>query len=212
MKYILAVLLISSIIMTRFYSYKDLYDKTVDNFWPDLHPKYILAAQIEQESLWNPKAELKTSREYGFGFGQLTTAWKKDGTVRFNKFKEAKNKFKELKNWAWKDRYNPEMQLIFVVKENKFLYEKFKNNSLDHITNLALMQSAYNGGSYYLYKEIHMCELDKKCNPKIWFCNIEKKAARSTKKYKGYGKSFFDINREYVTNIMFKRLGKYPKE
>jgi len=196
----------------NFMDYKSQYDDVMKDLWPDLHPKYILAAQIEHESLWNPKAELKTKREYGFGFGQLTIAYKPDGvTERFNKFNEAKSKYSELKGWLWKDRYNPKMQIIFVVKENRLLFEKFKGQSGDHITNLALMQSAYNGGSTLLLREIAMCSADAKCNAKIWFCNINKKAARSTVKQPGYGKSFHDINRDYITNVMFTRYPKYMR-
>jgi len=198
-------------VMTNFMTYKSSYDKAVDNSWADLYPRYILASQIEQESLWNPRAELKTDREYGFGFGQLTIAYKANGDERFNKFTEAKVKFKELSNWAWKDRYNPDMQLTFVVKENKYLFEKFKKSSKDIITNFAFMQASYNGGSGLIVKEIALCEKDTKCDPGYWFCNVAKKSARSTVKYKGYGKSFYDINREYVTNIMFVRYQKYKQ-
>lgn len=209
--YVIFILIIYSVILNRFNKHRDTYNDVHTTIWPTLTPKFLVASQIEQESLWKQYATLRTSREYGFGFGQLTIAKNRKGEIRFNKFAEAKRKYKELQQWAWKDRFNPKMQIMFIFKEDKFLYKKFEKKSYDHTTNLALMLSAYNGGSYYLYKEIEKCRKDPACNHMIWYGNIETKAARSTKKYKGYGKSFFDINREYVKTIMYKRINKYKE-
>ncbi len=61
-------------------------------YWPDMPMPQALAGQVEQETCpslksakcWNPRAELKTAREYGFGLGQLTV------TSRFSAFEEVK--------------------------------------------------------------------------------------------------------------------------
>ena len=122
--------------------YKRTYYSIQVKMWPELNPKQLVASQIWQESLWNPRAALKTSREYGFGLGQMTKAWTKSGRIRFDKFKEAKKKYKELKYWGWEDRWNVEKQLIFIFKEDLMLYKKFSGYTNDPITRYALMLSA----------------------------------------------------------------------
>jgi len=78
-----------------------------DAHWPNAPLRHIAAAQIEQESAgWNAHAELKTSREYGFGLGQITV------TSRFNNFKAAQRIFKD---WKWEDRFNVKYQLGYAV-------------------------------------------------------------------------------------------------
>ena len=188
--------------------YRLVYYKWQQKMWPELNPKNLIAGQVWMESLWDPRAELKTSREYGFGLGQMTKAWRSSGKVRFNKFKEAKKKYKELRDWEWGNRWDVNKQLIFIFKEDYMLYKKFYNYSDDLITRYSLMLSAYNGGTTLLLREIRYCKQDKACNANLWFCNIATKAARSTKKYKGYGKSFFDINGEYPKYILFKHITK----
>jgi hypothetical protein len=85
--------------------------------WPDMPIRSALAAQVEQETCpslkskkcWNPSAELKTSREYGFGLGQLTV------TSRFDNFSEARKLDVSLRDWQFADRYDPGRQLRTLV-------------------------------------------------------------------------------------------------
>lgn len=178
--------------------------------WPSMPDKPLLAAQIEQETCpslthrkcWNPKTELKTSREYGFGLGQLTV------TEKFNNFEAAKTWDKSLAGWRWDDRFNAEMQLRALVAYDRNLYSqiRFGKTAEDR---LAFMFSAYNGGLGGLLKDRRMCAAIKGCDPDRWFGHIENHSFRAKTSVAGYGQSFFQINRGYVQNIMNVRADKY---
>lgn len=178
--------------------------------WPSMPDRALLAAQIEQETCpslshrkcWNPRTELKTSREYGFGLGQLTV------TEKFNNFEEAKKWDRSLANWRWDDRFNAEMQLRALVAYDRNLYSqiRFGETTGDR---LAFMFSAYNGGLGGLLKDRRMCAVIAGCNPERWFGHIEKHSFRAKTSVAGYGQSFYDINRGYVQNIMNVRAKKY---
>lgn len=178
--------------------------------WPAMPAPAMLAAQIEQETCyslthpkcWNPRAELKTTREYGFGLGQLTV------TPAFNNFVEAKKWDKSLANWQWEDRFNPDLQLKALVAydHNLFLQIRFGATVQDK---LAFMFSSYNGGLGGLLKDRRMCAAIAGCDPEVWFGHVEQNSFRAKTAVSGYGKSFFAINREYVVNVMRVRREKY---
>lgn len=182
------------------------------SLWPSMPDPALLAAQVEQETCitlkhskcWNPRAELKTSREYGFGLGQLTV------TPRFNNFEAAKGWDKTLAGWKWEGRYDPEMQLRALVAYDRNLYSqvRFGRSEIDR---LSFMFSAYNGGLGGLLKDRRLCAATPGCNPDRWKGNVELYSFRAKTAVKGYGKSFFEINREYVHNIMVVRSSKYRR-
>lgn len=178
--------------------------------WPDMPDPALLAAQVEQETCislthskcWNPRAELKTSREYGFGLGQLTV------TKKFDNFKAAKGWDKSLADWQWGQRYDPQMQLRALVAYDRNLYRSVTFGQTDR-DRLAFMFSAYNGGLGGLIKDRRLCASTPGCDQNRWVGNVEHTSFRARTAVSGYGKSFFQINREYVHNIMVVRSPKY---
>lgn len=180
-----------------------------DAHWPDSPDKALFAAQIEQETCitlkhpkcWNPKAELRTSREIGFGLGQLTV------TKRFDNFAAARGWDKSLADWRWSDRHNPRYQMRALVVYDRNLYRQVRWADGDERFAFAL--SAYNGGMGGVIKDTRLCAATTGCDRSKWFGNVERTSLKARTAVKGYGKSFYQINREYVVNVMRVRPEKY---
>lgn len=190
----------------------------IGKIWPSKppHPEYF-AAQVEQESCvsltskgcWNPHTELKTSREYGFGLGQITIAYDAKGKERFNNYRAMVDKYSELRNWKWDDRYNPAYQidaLLLMDKESFVAASRLTSSVPDQYS---FMFSAYNGGLGGLIQDRKLCTTIKGCDPSKWYGNVELHSFKSKTKFKGYGQSAFEINRGYVKNIEQVRSPKY---
>lgn len=184
--------------------------REVSSFWPQVPIPATLPAQVEQETCvslkskgcWSNRTELKTSREYGFGFGQITI------TAKFDNFKEAKKLDASLASWRWDDRYNKAMQMRTLVLMDKRHYNSLQGTHSE-TERLAMAFSCYNGGCGGVAQDRKVCAAIKGCDPSKWFGNVELHSLKQKTAVKGYGKSFYEINREYVRNIMFKRSGKY---
>lgn len=187
-----------------------------ENIWPTAPMPSFMAAQIEQESCislthpkcWNPHAELKTSREYGFGLGQITIAYRADGSVIFNKFEELRQQHASLRNWTWTDRYDSKYQLTAIVEMNKGIYGRVNGaaTSTDHV---AFTLSAYNGGESGVRQDRLLCQNTDGCDRARWFGNVEYTSLKSKVRWQGYGASPFQINRDYVQNVINVRRPKY---
>jgi len=168
-----------------------------------------IAGQIEQETCyslkhkkcWNPNTELKTSREYGFGLGQLTI------TSKFNGFQEV-TQYKELKEWKWEDRYNPELQIRAILLKDRIAYNAIKWPVVNEYEKLAMAYAAYNGGVGGLLSDRKLTQLNNGDTSK-WFGGIELYSKKSKVPHPEYKVSFFDINRSYPKNILTVRMMKY---
>lgn len=187
------------------------------DLWPDApRPQAFLAAQVEQESCitlkhskcWNPRVELKTKREYGFGLGQTTTAYNADGSVRFNKWAELRTRCPSLRGWTWENRFDPAFQLTALVEMDKSLYRLWPDAASTR-DRLGFTLSAYNGGEGHVRRDRLLCRNTDGCDPARWWGHVEHHSVKSRVPFKGYGKSPFQINREYPENIMGFRLPKY---
>lgn len=188
--------------------YAPVLKEELKKFWPELKERSIIAAQVEKESCvtlksskcWSPFAELKTDREYGFGFGQITV------TKRFNNFDEVKKLDKSLSSWKWENRFDPGLQLRAMVLMDKDIYRKLPAVLEDK---MAFMLASYNGGLGGILNDRRLCQGTKGCDPNKWFGNVENTSFKSKIKPPQYGKSFFEINREYPKVILQVKAQKY---
>jgi len=190
-----------------------------ETLWPEAEEPWTLGGLVEQESCvsltnkrcWNPKAELKTSREYGFGFGQITVAYRADGVERFNKFTELKRAHASLRDWEWEERYDPGYQLTAVVEMVHVLFDRIRDaqEPTDH---WAFTLSGYNGGLGAVLQDRRLCANTDGCDPGRWFGNVAETSLKSKVPQPAYaGRSWFEINRNHVKNILTLRRDKYAK-
>lgn len=186
-------------------------------WWPDIPLPSTLGAQVEQEtcinlkhrSCWNPMAELRTSREQGVGLGQLTRAFRADGSTRFDALQELVQAHpQELAGLSWGNRFDPALQLRALVLKD-LQGHKLVQGAASGADRLAMSFAAYNGGSGGLNSDRRACAGTPGCDPGKWFGHVERTSLKAKTAVPGYGKSFFAINREYVTNIMRVRRVRY---
>lgn len=184
--------------------------------WPDLTGPHFLAGQVEQESCislrhskcWNPRAELKTSREWGVGLGQFTRAYRADGSVRFDKISELAATYPSLSGWGWANRYDARYQLTALVEMDHGLYRQVRGAATER-DRKAFTLSGYNGGAGGVLQDRRLCGNTRGCDPGRWAGHVERTSLKSRVPVPGYKQSFFAINREYVHNILDVRSPKY---
>lgn len=188
------------------------------NIWSDAPIPSFLAAQIEQESCislthskcWNPYSQLKTSSEWGRGLGQVTTAYNKDGSVRFDKQAELRAEFSSLRGWTNEKWSDVSYQITALVEMDRGIFLRVRD--AETVTDrLAFTLSAYNGGESGLRQDRLICFNTNGCNRNVWFGHVEKFSLKAKVPKKGYRESSFDINRGYVRNVINVRRPKYEK-
>jgi hypothetical protein len=187
-------------------------------FWPDHPYPAVLGGLVEHESCitlkhprcWNPSSRLKTSREEGAGFGQITRAYTATGTIRFDALQELRDRHPALREWTWGNVYQrPDLQLRAVVLKSKDDFLIFARVTDPHDA-LAFADAAYNGGRGGVQKERRACGLKDACDPKQWFGHVETVCLKSKKPLYG-GRSACDINRHHVRDVLLVRAPKYEK-
>lgn len=183
-------------------------------YWPNHPNPALLAALVEQESCtsikspkcWNPASQLKSAREEGAGLGQLTRAYRKDGTLRFDALSDMRNQYgKELGELTWGNVYTrPDLQLRALVLMSRDAARQFRTAP----AMLAFGDAAYNGGAGGVQSERRACALTRGCDPGQWFGHVEAHCLKSRQPLYG-GRSACDINREHVHNVLLVRWHKY---
>lgn len=213
---LLAINVVAQTIPTRALQLMPELNRAIDELWPSLPWRSYIPAQIEQESCislkhskcFNPNAELKTVHEYGFGLGQLTIAYNKEGKVRFNAWEEVRTMHPDLRNWSWEDRYNPLLQIKAIVIKNKFNWTKITYPTSSLEDKMAFLAVTYNSGS--TFKDRNLCAQTKGCDPRKWWGNVELYSTKSKKPIAVYGnRSYHQISREYPVNVLKVRRPKY---
>ena len=199
--------------------YRSDVNKELVTYFPEIPHWNYIPALIEHESCitlkhskcWNPTSTLNTSREYAVGFGQLTKAYKEDGTVRFDSLKDMRNKYRyELKELAWETLpTRPDLQIrtiVLMTRDNyKSLYDVPNKDNRLHMSD-----AAYNGGLRGLINERRACNLASGCDPMVWFDHVEKYCLKSKKVLYG-SRNACDINRHHVRDVVLTRMPKYQK-
>lgn len=188
--------------------YFGMINELTTEYWPDLSMRSYIPAQIEKESLWNPKAQLcvpkpSCSRELGIGFGQFTI------TPRMNVWLEVKNRYKVLNDWRWEDRFDPRYQITAMLLYNKDIYKRCRPLMSNEWGALACTASSYNGGFGGFSADRRLCSNTAGCEPTRWTGHIELTSTKSKVRVPGYGEPFYYINRGYVRRIMTESSPKY---
>lgn len=199
-----------------FHTYAPLLKAEQRRFWPDHPQPALLAALVEQESCvslhakscWNPAARLKSAREEGAGLGQITRAYRQDGSLRFDALSEIRQRYgAELAEWSWANVYQrPDLQFRAIVLMSRDAAKVFRHAPAA----LAFGDASYNGGIAGVQKERRACALTSGCNPGEWFGHVEKHCLKSRQPLYGR-RSACDINREHVSNVLLVRVGKYSR-
>jgi membrane-bound lytic murein transglycosylase MltF len=114
-----------------------------------------------------------------------------------------------MKDWRWEDRYNPYYQLRFLVLQDKQHFDLIKWSN-DELVKFAFVLAMYNGGQQGILNDRILCK-SQGGDYNNWFGEkgVSNYSWKSKIKIAGYGKSFFEINREYVSNILKERRFRY---
>lgn len=184
-------------------------------YWPSMPEPSVLAGQVHKETCitdkhrycWSPLAELRTSRERGVGLGQITTV---PGN-NMDALRDIRARYpKELSGWAWDKRtlYEANYQLRALVLMDRMNYDRIVG-AADQRERLAMMLVSYNGGPGRVISDRRVCQATKGCDPSRWFGNIERTSLLPKQALPGYGKSFYQITRDYPRDIMDVHAPRY---
>lgn len=188
----------------------------IDRHWPAVPMREYMPGLIEHESCitlahsrcWSPTSRLKTAREEGAGLGQLTRAWRPDGSTRFDALAEMRDRHPALSGLSWDTIYSrPDLQLRAVVLKVRGDFDALRAVA-DPMQRLAMADAAYNGGLGGLQRERRACALHASCDPGQWWRHVERICLKSRAPLYG-NRSACDINRHHVHDVLKVRAPKY---
>lgn len=175
--------------------------------FPDVHPS-IFVGQVWAESKCDPRAKLQTARELGVGLGQFTTAYRADGSIRFDAAAELRAQYREqLADFRGDGLRDPRLGIRALILKDLTEWQLVHGVPLS-VERMAMVLSAYNGGGGGVRKDRILCGNTPGCDPSLWFGHVEITSYKSRVKWQGYGASAYEINRAYPVKI-FDRALKY---
>lgn len=181
--------------------------EAIQDYWPAMPLCHIPAGQVEQESGWKEKATLKTSRELGRGFGQLTITYRADGSERFNTYRDAV-KYKALSKWDWhNDPYNARYQLTYIVLQDRANFRQMeKLRFVDAAETWKAALVCYNAGPGRVLNRRALA-LAKGMPHDRWTGGLDR--AYSDKEARMlYGRSLYEAVNHYPA-VVFRKAKKY---
>ena len=193
----------------------ELHSKIMEIFPEHPLPPYM-SALIEHESCitlshsrcWSHKSKLKTKREEGAGFFQITRAYDKSGLVRFDNVNILRTRYKVLEELTWDNIYDrPDLQMKAGILLWKNIYIQLPEQ-LPTYTKIHFADAAYNGGYRGMYRDRQRCKLKPNCDPTLWFDNVELTCTKSKRIIYG-NRNACDINRHHVRDVILNKLDKY---
>lgn len=173
----------------------------IERYWPEQTMRWPFATQVEIESAWRENARLKTSREEGCGFGQITR------TARFDTLAELKDKHADaFSGWSWDNCTNRTYQLRSVVIMNLDAAR-----ALPRMANAreqwAMIAAARNRGVGGTVSEWRLCQRTPGCDASRWYGHIELTCTASRAPLPGIGRSACEVNRAHVAKVMDEKRG-----
>ncbi|HBG06308.1 MAG: hypothetical protein A2075_12120 [Geobacteraceae bacterium GWC2_58_44] len=184
----------------------------IDKHWPAAPMRHYIAGQIEQESAgWQERAEMKGKengklREYGFGLGQITIAYNKDGSERFNNFVAAQRLFRD---WKWEDRFNVKYQLGYAVVTNRGNFRQVSRLMRDDDSRWRASLVAYNAG-YGTVLQRRALAIRSGVPADRWVGGLDQVAMGYEQKLL-YGRPLVKMRNEYPRIICDVRAPKYRR-
>lgn len=197
-------------------TYLPILKAEIDRAMPEHSEQSYFGGLVEQESCislthskcWNPRSRLKTSREEGAGFGQITRAYR-NGRLRFDSLADNKRVIAGLSDLSWGNVYaRPDLQLRLMVGMVKQCDVRLRPLVADDVARYQMCDAAYNGGVGGVLNERRACAMSRNCDPQKWFGNVETHCLKSRRVLYGQ-RSACDINREHVRSVFVLRRNKY---
>lgn len=201
------------------FTFKDTIYMEITRIFPELYDYNYIPSLIEHESCitlrhrrcWSPTSRLKSHREEGAGLGQLTRAFRPDGSIRFDSLTAMRNKHRqELYELSWNNVYQrPDLQIRTIVLMIRDL-DRSLQRVPDAFQRLHMVNAAYNGGLRDVLSGRRACGMAANCNPNIWFGHLDRHCMKSRRALYGT-RSACDINFAHTRDVFLNNLPKYQR-